>query len=286
MLLGTWVSVVTAVLLIVPGAIVGRRMTLPWPVAIAAAPPLTFGIVSLFTVVYGAIGFEWNLVTALIAVIISFAAAWLYAAALATRWGLRLAPAPSGITTSADGRLDSPFGRVAALRVGAGVALGAVIIAITCIRPIVKTTFAGLNTVPQVWDSLWHASSLRWIADTGRGSSLRMGELMNYDTHGFNYYPNAWHALGALTMPITGANAVETYNTYSPATAAITITFGVASLGYWLARRRLAPPTAALVAGTGAALAALFGSLPYVEVDLTSVPNAVGVSIAPIAAVL
>ena len=76
MLLGAWVSVVTVVLLIVPGACVGRRMTLSWPVAIAAGAPITFAIVSVSTVLYGAIGFEWNVITALVAVLVAFALAW------------------------------------------------------------------------------------------------------------------------------------------------------------------------------------------------------------------
>ena len=36
MMLGAWVVVVTALVLILPGAFVGRRMNLPWPVALAA----------------------------------------------------------------------------------------------------------------------------------------------------------------------------------------------------------------------------------------------------------
>ncbi|MGV9860698.1 DUF6541 family protein [Gordonia sp. NPDC003425] len=287
MLLGAWVSVVTAVLLIVPGALVGRRMTLPWPVAIAAGPPITFAVVHVLTVLYGAVGIEWNLLTALLGTVVIVALAWLYALALRTRVGRRLAPVPAvGSPDTDDDAVDRPFGLTAALRAGVGIALGAIIIVITCIRPVAKTAFAGLNNIPQVWDSLWHASSLRFIADTGIGSSLRMGELMNYDTHGFNYYPNTWHALGALTMPLTGANPVQTYNTYSPATLAITVTFGVAALAYWMARHRYDTTTSALLAGAAGAVSALFPSLPYVEVQLTSVPNAVGVSLTPVAAIL
>lgn len=286
MLLGAWVSVVTVVLLIVPGACVGRRMTLSWPVAIAAGAPITFAIVSVSTVLYGAIGFEWNVITALVAVLVAFALAWVYSALLGTRAGRRIAPAPGATSTSEDGTVDAPLSWRAALRGGIGIALGAIIIAITCIRPIANTAFAGLDSIPQVWDSLWHASSLRWIHETGVGSSLRMGELMNYDTHGFNYYPNTWHALGALEIPLIGANPVQLYNTYSPATLAVTVTLGVASLAYWFARHRFDTSTSALIAGVAGAVAALFPSLPYVEVQLTSVPNAVGVSMAPIAAVL
>ncbi|WAC57313.1 DUF6541 family protein [Gordonia sp. SL306] len=279
MLLGAWVTVVTALVLVVPGALVGRRMTLPWPVAIAAGPPITFAIVSLFTVVYSAIGFEWNAVTALVALVITLLVGWAYAALLGTRRLRGLAPAES----SDD---DPPLTRRATLPLIGGAVIGGAIIAITCIRPLVKTAFAGLGNISQVWDSLWHASSLRWIHETGVGSALRMGELMNYDTHGFNYYPNTWHALGAVLFPLTGADPVELYNTYSPAALAITVPFGVASLAYWLARHRFDTNRSAVLAGTAAAVSALFPSLPYVEIQLTSVPNAVGVSIAPVAAIL
>ena len=145
MLLGAWVSVVTVVLLIVPGACVGRRMTLSWPVAIAAGAPITFAIVSVATVLYGAIGFEWNVITALVAVLVAYALAWVYAALLGTRAGRRIAPAPAATSTSEDGTVDAPLSWRAALRGGIGIALGAIIIAITCIRPIANTAFAGLD---------------------------------------------------------------------------------------------------------------------------------------------
>ena len=279
MMLGAWVVVVTALVLILPGAFVGRRMNLPWPVALAAGPPITFALVSILTVLYSVVGFEWNAVSALVGLVFAVGGAWVYSALLLTRWGQRLAPVPD-----ADG--ESRVGRTAVVRVAAGLGLGGLVIAVTCIRPIATTAFAGLGNISQVWDSLWHASSLRWIHETGVGSAMRMGELMNYDTQGFNYYPNTWHALGALLFPLTGTDPVELYNTYSPAVLAITVPLGVASLAYWFARHRYDVDSSALIAGTAGALSALFPSLPYVEVQLTSVPNAVGVSLAPVAAVL
>lgn len=279
MVLAAWVVIVSALVLILPGAFVGRRMNLPWPVAFAAGPAITFALVSILTVLYSAVGFEWNAVSALVGLVLALVGAWLYSRLLGTGIGRRLAPAPADTD-------ELRVGRTAILRAAAGLGLGGLIIAITCIRPVAKTAFAGLNNISQVWDSLWHASSLRWIDETGVGSAMRMGELMNYDTQGFNYYPNTWHALGALLFPLTGANPVELYNTYSPAVLAVTVPLGVASLAYWFARHRHDVDNSALIAGTAAAVSALFPSLPYVEVQLTSVPNAVGVSLAPVAAVL
>ncbi|NMO02788.1 hypothetical protein HH308_16370 [Gordonia sp. TBRC 11910] len=278
MMLTAWVAIVTTVLLVVPGAVVARRMGVAWPVAVAVGPPVTFLIVSLATVFYGIVGFEWNLVTAAIALIVALVAALGYSRIVESRTGRRLLPAP-------DAGSAAPLDVRGCLGVAAGVAVGAVIIVTTAVRPLITPVTGGLNSISQVWDSLWHASSLRWIHESGVGSSLRMGELMNYDNHGFNFYPNTWHALGALVFPLTGANPVELYNTYSPAVLAITVPLGVASLAYWFARHRFSPSESAMMAAIGAALAGLFPSLPYVELALTSVPNAVGVSMAPIAAV-
>lgn len=276
MLLAAWITVVTAVILIVPGALVGRRMSLPWPVAVAAGAPLTFGMIGIFTVLYGALSIPWNVGTAAVMVGVSWLVAWGWD--LGTRRFGALAPA-----AAAEVR---PISRPALLTVAAGVLLGALIIVLTSIRRLIGTTFFGLNNISQVWDALWHADALQWIHETGDGSSLHMGELMNYDTHGFNYYPNTWHDLGALLYPLTGANTVELYNIYSPASLAFTLPISIGSLAYWLGRKRFDPDRSAVFAALAAAVTAVFPSLPYVELAFTAVPNAVGVSLAPITAVL
>ncbi len=280
MLLTAWITVVTAALLVAPGAGVARRMGVPWPVSVAVGPPVTFAIVSLATVIYGKIGFEWNIITAAIAVVAALVVAWGYARFVNSQLGRRVLPA-----AARDEEVEAVSVR-SYWPVAAGLIIGAVMIVTTAVRPLVNTAFAGLNNVSQVWDSLWHASSLRWIHETGVGSSLRMGELMNYDTHGFNFYPNTWHALGALLFPVTGANPVELYNVYSPAVLAITVPISVAAFAYWLARHRLSVAESTAIGGVGGAIAGLFPSLPYVELELTAVPNAVGVSMAPVVAVL
>ena len=276
MLLAAWVAVVTAVALVVPGALTGRALHLPWPVAVAAGPPITLAVVGLWSVLYGLVDIPWNLPTALVALAFTPAVCLLCTRLIARR---ARPPAPPDDAEAGPGRSGL-------LSLAAGIVLAAVTVVVTCVRPIVNARFAGLGNITQVWDALWHASSLRFIHETGVASSLRMGELMNADSHGFNYYPDTWHALGAILLPVTGTDPVELYNTYSPAALAITVPFGVASLAYWCARHRLAPTPSAQVAGIAAAVSALFPSLPYVEIATTSVPNAVGVSIAPIAAVL
>ncbi len=53
-------TLIALILLIAPGAIVARIAQLSWPVAIAVGPPLTYGVVALAIIPYGAVGIPWN----------------------------------------------------------------------------------------------------------------------------------------------------------------------------------------------------------------------------------
>ena len=54
-------------LLVLPGAIVARVGRLTWPTAVAVGPALTYGVVALSIVPFGALGIPWNAWTALFA---------------------------------------------------------------------------------------------------------------------------------------------------------------------------------------------------------------------------
>ena len=69
-------GVLTALLLLViPGTIVGRSAQLTWPVAIAVAPAVTYGVVSLAIIPYGAFGIRWNVLSAFVALLVAIGAA-------------------------------------------------------------------------------------------------------------------------------------------------------------------------------------------------------------------
>ena len=58
-------GVLLAVLLLTaPGAGVARAAGLRWPMAVAVAPALTYGVVALAIVPFGAIGIPWNALSA------------------------------------------------------------------------------------------------------------------------------------------------------------------------------------------------------------------------------
>ena len=58
-------TLIGLILLIAPGAIVGRIAALTWPIAIAVGAALTYGMVALAIIPFGAIGIPWNGWTAL-----------------------------------------------------------------------------------------------------------------------------------------------------------------------------------------------------------------------------
>src|ERR1700734_3666421 len=63
---GLWFGTLIALFLLnARGAIVARIAQLTWPVAIAVGPALTYGVVALAIIPFGAIGIPWNGWTAL-----------------------------------------------------------------------------------------------------------------------------------------------------------------------------------------------------------------------------
>src|ERR1700740_1826546 len=73
---GLWFGTLIALfLLIAPGAIVARIAQLTWPVAVAVGPALTYGVVALAIIPFGALGIPWNGWTALAALAVVCAVA-------------------------------------------------------------------------------------------------------------------------------------------------------------------------------------------------------------------
>src|ERR1700761_1620251 len=62
-----WGTLIALFLLIAPGAIVARITQLTWPIAVAVGPALTYGVVALAIIPFGAVGIPWNGWTALAA---------------------------------------------------------------------------------------------------------------------------------------------------------------------------------------------------------------------------
>lgn len=272
MIEAAFVAFVVAALLVLPGAALAKAAGMPGPAALAAGPATTLGVVGCATLWLGFTPIRWNLAVAFAI----FFALWAVAAHRNRVW-----PA-----TAARGGLSRRSAAIVAL----GLAVGAGIFSWTCLRWTQLRTSRGFDNISQVWDALWHANLIRFIAETGVASPIRTGELINSDNHAAHFYPDAWHALVALAEPLTGifgmrAGYPRLYNIASVATPAIILPISAAALAWQLARGKLGERRAAYGASAAAAASALFPSL-YEEEAFGSVPSVAAIALAPVVAVL
>ncbi len=260
---GLWFGTLIALfLLIAPGAIVARITQLTWPIAVAVGPALTYGVVALAIIPFGALGIPWNGWTALIAL----------AAVCLVMMGLQ------GLLAhcrDADAKTAGISGWQT-LTVTAGVLLGALLIMWAAYRGITHW-----QSIPSTWDAVWHANEVRFILDTGQASSTHMGELRNVETHQPLYYPSVFHALTAVFCQLTGAAPTTGYTLSSVAASVWLFPSSAAMLTWFLLRPATSEWRTAGAAATSAAMSASFTSVPYVEFGVAAMPNlaAYGVAI-------
>jgi hypothetical protein len=258
---------IAVLLLILPGAVVALAAGLRWFVALGVGPVLTYGVVGLAIIPFGAIGIRWNTWTALLALVIVAAAVF----------GLRILLARYRSDDSAAGAPSLwPV-----LTVAAGVIIGALFIGVAAWKGM-----PFWQSIPSNWDSVWHANTIRWILDTGQASSTHMGELRNVETHDQLYYPSVFHALAAVLAQLTGAAPTTAYTLSSLAAAVWLFPLSGALLTWQLVRPYLTQWRTAGAAATAAALSASFTAVPYVEFDTASMPNMVAYGLAVPALVL
>ncbi len=259
---GLWFGTLIALfLLIAPGTIVARITQLSWPVAVAVGPALTYGVVALAIIPFGALGIPWNGWTAVATL----------AAVCLLMTGLQLLLARYR-DTEAEARGISRWPTVT---VGAGVLLGALLIMYAAYRGITHW-----QSIPSTWDAVWHANEVRFILDTGQASSTHMGELRNVETHQALYYPSVFHALIAVFCQLTGAAPTTGYTLSSVAASVWLFPAGAAMLTWRLLRPAWGEWRTAGAAATAAALSASFTAVPYVEFAVAAMPNLVAYGLA------
>ena len=237
-------------LLTLPGALVGRAAGMRSLPAVAVGPALTYGVVGLAIVPFGALGIRWTAVSALGALGATAVLAWF----LRTLLGRRVCPTP---------RRTGPE-----LVAAAGVILGALAIGVAAWRGM-----PNWQSVPSTWDSVWHANTIRWILDVGQASPTHMGELRNVETHAALYYPSAFHALASVFAQLTGAAPTTAYTLSSLAAAVWLFPLSAGLLTWQLLIGRTTRWRTVGAAGCAAALSASFTAVPYVEFGTASMPN-------------
>lgn len=162
-----------AFLFFAPGTAVLAAARVRLPVALALGPAGTVAIAGGGAVVANLAGLGWNRTAMVVATLV----------AVAVAVAVRLAFRPSAARVDARATAAGAIGTLVAAPVAAvAIVLGMVVPD----RPV------------QTWDAIFHLNALRWIADTGTGSSLLLSGVSEPAP---GYYPAGWHDVVALAVP-------------------------------------------------------------------------------------
>lgn len=220
---------VTALVVLVPGLIIGLLSGARPAWTAAMALPVSFSVYGLAGWLYGYVGLDFTVLSAAVAVVV--------VAVLAFGWRWLMKPA----------RARGPW-----LIPGLGVALGAALMIVPTFGWLEETP-RGIDNIVQGWDVHWHASVVRFILEDGVASATRMGELQSVETAAQLYYPVAFHAAAALAAQLTGMSAIAATNLMSIVAPGIALPISLGALAYRMVGNR------GLTAQLAGALAALTG---------------------------
>ncbi len=229
-----------------PGLVFGAAIRLRGWLLAAAAPILTFGIVSLGVPVLGGLGIRWTMLDVALWTLVLSIAGFGLAFAVA-RFTARRHPDWAEQDAAAAAPARSPREH---LLIGAGVLAGSLVGIVTFLRGA-----RGLNQVQQGWDAPFHANLVRWIAEHGDARPSTVGTIANLPDQTNYFYPDTYHALLALVFDKAGLAMMPTLN-MGVLTVILCVPIGVAAMCHvW----RM--PTLAVAAA--AAVTASFTNFPY-----------------------
>jgi hypothetical protein len=155
--------------------------------------------------------------------------------------------------------------------------LGCVLIASALSVYVFVAASHGPDEVIQRWDTVFHANGIRYIADTGDGGLYGMSTINWYDPGGAQFYPNAFHLVGALVYSLSGAMIPTVLNVLNVPIAAVFALAMVALIRQFGGR--------AAFAGAAAVISAAATTGAYESVSSGLQPYALCVVLTPLAAV-
>lgn len=201
---------VAAAILFLPGLLVGRCARLPWLTSLAAAPPLSTGLVALAAVGAQKLGVRWGPVPVVVLTVV--AAIGCLGIALLGSLLARHREAPPARRRLVDAGPHSEVQRENATRRvplwvwWTATTLGAAAV----MADHVKTLLGSPDNISQTFDNLFHLNAIRWILDTGDASSLHM--TMTSGDGPPIFYPMAWHDIASLVLILLRSSDVAVAN--------------------------------------------------------------------------
>lgn len=117
------------------------------------------------------------------------------------------------------------------------------------------------QNISQTFDNIFHLNGIRYAVETGNASPLWLGTMTSASSGGVPFYPSLWHAIGSLTVQITGASIPVASNAVMVVFAAIVWPLSI----MLLTRTLFGSKTSVLV--SAAVLAASLPAFPLKMVD-------------------
>jgi hypothetical protein len=255
---------VTVLATFLPGGLVTAAAGLRVPVAIATAPLVTYGLIAAASTLAIVVDVPWGpwflLVEALLVAAV--------VGVLRRRAGRPRRRRRPSMEQPARGWRDLRRPRRSDLALAAGVTAGSLYSAAVLVRG-----FGDFGNVSQEWDNTFHANAVRFISESGVVDPYGLRFVNDWDSESF-FYPNAFHALGAVVRDLTGAAVPPVLNGAS-------LMIGViAAVGLAVLLREIGAPT--VVSATAPVLLAGFTSFPYDVIWRGPVlPYATGLALLP-----
>lgn len=259
-----WIAILPAILvgaalLIVPGAVLGYAIGLRGFAPIGVAAPISTGIIASAGVVLKWLGLpfvpENILLYAVVGVLVLAAP---FAIGRATRL----------IRPRRDPALDwrSLGTGLVALVVGAAVGVRLTLLLV-----------GGPEEISQLWDNVYHLNEIWHIVNTHNGSIYWANEIL-VGIGSPAYYPNAWHAVAATTVMLTGVDVPAAANIMVLLQNALVTVSGTVFLAQTLGSRGWVRQTAAGL------MASAFSAFPLIPLTQgTLYPYGYGLSLLPAA---
>lgn len=248
---------ISALMIFLPGAIWARCLGARGMMWLGMSAPLSISLIGVGAIVAKEVHIGWS-VLALVAVTLLASAISLAVRLVLMHRGL-VAHAPSwtypAVTTTA--------------ALGVGLLFGAATIMWRFTRMFITP-----ENISQTYDNVFHLNAVRFIIESGNGSSLFLGSLEIAGPPSF--YPGAWHDLVALVVETGNSSVPVGVNSVNMVIGALVWT--VSSM--YLATR-LTGTRPAILLMTGA-LAGAFSAFPYLLMEFGVLyPNFLAIAILP-----
>ncbi len=266
-----WISLIPQALaalfiVVVPGLVMGLAARMRGWTLLAAAPLLSVTAIAVAPIFADMLGVGWGVWPLLAFTVV--AAMVVGAGSFIWTIGRRRHDGPGGTTTTAIGSVERriPLMYCVAFLIASLIAT---------IQYVVM--LGSPHAFSQTYDNIFHLNAIRWMLDTGNGSSVTFNTMIT-GGRGPGFYPAAWHDLVVLVRSMTGVSDIV-----SPTNAAIWVVMAVIwPLGCLFMVRVILPELSGAAIVAAGVLASSFAAFPSLLIGFGVLyPNCLAFALLP-----